>query len=344
MKIVIGSAGRRVYLVHWFQQAFATVGVPGEVIVFDHDPYAASVAAADGHRAVPAYLSPDYAPAMLQAVEELGPGLFITLNDHELTLLADGLADQLRDRGVVVPVLDREQQRIAADKLQTSVALEQAGISVPRTALLSDPDGVRSLLERGEHFIIKDRFGSASSGLIRLDRSELSSLLTAAPQGISLEGAERVVQIAIAGEEYGVDIIAPLTGGPVQGLLGRKIVTMRNGESATAVTTDSTPFIELGQQVNALLGIRGLCSLDVIVDRHGIAHVIDINPRFSGGYPFSHLAGADVPQFMVASLAGRPLDPEWAHYRHGIVSAKHEGIISFGAPDRQHHSLQHSHL
>lgn len=344
MRIVIGSAGRRVYLVHWFQQALAEVGVPGEVIVFDHDPHAAAVAAADGHRVMPAYLSPDYAPAMLWAVGELRPDLFVTLNDRELTLLADGLADQLRDRGVVVPVLNQEQHRIAADKLHTSLALEQAGIAVPRSALLSDPVGVRSLLEGGEHFIAKDRFGSASSGLIRLHHAELKSMLEASPQGIPAEGAERVVQSAIPGEEFGVDIIAPLNGGPVQGLLARKIVTMRNGESATAITTDNAPFIDLGQRMNALLGIRGLCSLDVIVDPHGVAHVIDINPRFSGGYPFSHLAGADVPQFMVAALAGRPLDPDWAHYRQGVVSAKHEGIISFGATDRQHHSLQHSHL
>lgn len=344
MRIVIGSAGRRVYLVQWFQQALLDLGVSGEVIVFDHDPHAAAVAAADGHRVMPAYATPDYAPAMLQAVEELRPDLLITLNDQELTLLADGLADQLRDRGVIVPVLEREQHRIAADKFQTSVALEHAGIPAPVSALLADAEGVRSLVERGEHFIIKDRYGSASSGLLRLSRAELSALLAASPSGITLDGAERVAQVAITGDEYGVDIIAPLTGGPVQGLLARKIVTLRNGESATAISVDNSPFIDLAQQMNQVLGIRGICSLDVIVDHDGVTHVIDINPRFSGGYPFNHLAGADVPQFMVASLVGRRPVSEWANYRLAVVSAKHEGMISFAAPDRQDPALHHSHL
>lgn len=344
MRIVIGSAGRRVYLVHWFQQALRNLGIPGEVIVFDHDPHAAAVAAADGHRVMPAYISPEYPQTMIDAVEELRPDLFITLNDQELTLLSRGLADQLRDRGVTVPVLGPLQHQIAADKFQTSAALEHAGIPVPHCALLSDAAGVRALLERGEHFIIKDRYGSASSGLQRLSHAELSSLLAGSPDGIVFEGAERVIQVAIFGDEYGVDIIAPLTGGAVQGLLARRIVTMRNGESATAVSVDNAPFLELGQRLNTRLGVRGICSLDVLVDHHGIAHVIDINPRFSGGYPFNHLAGADVPQFMVASLAGRPAASEWAAYQLDIVSAKHEGMIRFNAPDRHTHSLQHSHL
>src|SRR5699024_804845 len=33
MRIVIGSAGRRVYLVRWFQQALRAAGIDGEVVV-----------------------------------------------------------------------------------------------------------------------------------------------------------------------------------------------------------------------------------------------------------------------------------------------------------------------
>src|SRR5690625_4026614 len=137
MRIIISSAGRRVYLVEWFREALYEAGIAGEVIVLGLDPHAATVAAADTYRPVPAFTSDDYAPALLDIIDELQPELFISLNDYELTALADGLADQLRARGVVTPVLDQASHRAVADKLVMSQTLHQAGISTPPTVVLS---------------------------------------------------------------------------------------------------------------------------------------------------------------------------------------------------------------
>ena len=50
----------------------------------------------------------------------------------------------------------------------------------------------------------------------------------------------------------------------------------------------------------------GLIDADVIMDEKGQEpYVIDINARFGGGYPFSHLAGADVPRAYVLFAEGR---------------------------------------
>ena len=96
MRIIISSGGRRVYLVGWFRQALQEAGIAGDVIVLDHDPHAATAAAADSYRPVPAFTSEAYAPTMLDIVDELQPDLFISLNDYELTTLSQGLAGQLR--------------------------------------------------------------------------------------------------------------------------------------------------------------------------------------------------------------------------------------------------------
>src|SRR5699024_4040001 len=145
MRIIISSAGRRVYLVQWFQEAVRQANIGGQVIVLDHDPHAAAAALADEYRHIPAFTSPDYAPSLFELVDELSPDLFISLNDYELTELAEGLAEDLRLRGIVVPVLDTESHRAVADKFLMAQTLHQAGISTPTTVLLSNQPAVQEL-------------------------------------------------------------------------------------------------------------------------------------------------------------------------------------------------------
>src|SRR5699024_10378141 len=146
MRIVISSAGRRGYLIQWFRQALYEAGIAGGVIVVENNTNAATAAAADAYRPIPAFTSAEDAPATHDVIDELQPDLFLSLNDHELTTLSEGLADELRARGVVTPVLDRDAHRAVADKLVMSQVLEKVGVSTPRTVLLSDVTGVHDLI------------------------------------------------------------------------------------------------------------------------------------------------------------------------------------------------------
>ena len=82
MRIVIGSAGRRVYLVRWFQQALRAAGIEGEVIVMENDPNAPSVAVADRFVRMPRYETQQYRQRLLTALAELQPRLFF----HSMTM------------------------------------------------------------------------------------------------------------------------------------------------------------------------------------------------------------------------------------------------------------------
>ena len=333
MRIILSSAGRRVYLVQWFQQALRQIAPGSEVYVLDADPSAAAIAAADGFRLMPAFTSEEYADELLRCVDDLKPSLFLSLNDYELSILALGLSDQLRSRGIAVPVLDERAQRTVADKLEMYQVLTEAGITTPKTVRVSDREAVEELLGEAQAFIVKDRWGSGSSGLRRFNRAEAVAWVADCHRTVGqrdpLQLNQLILQPDMGGTEHGLDIISSVTTGPVQGVLARRKLGMRNGETAAAITVDNSPFQGLASVLNAALGIRGTVDVDLMLTDDGVAHVIDINPRFGGGYPFSHVAGANTPHFMLASTMGIAPDPDWNAYRVGYVGAKHEGIIGF---------------
>jgi len=56
-------------------------------------------------------------------------------------------------------------------------------------------------------------------------------------------------------------------------------------------------------------------------------HVIDLNPRIGGGYPFSHLAGANVPAALVAWAAGAEPEPSCFDCVPGVAAARSDSFV-----------------
>jgi carbamoyl-phosphate synthase large subunit len=52
-----------------------------------------------------------------------------------------------------------------------------------------------------------------------------------------------------------------------------------------------------------------------------------MNPRFGGGYPFSHEAGANAPAAIIAWLNGDEVEKEWLVSQEDVVSAKCDRIV-----------------
>ena len=82
--IVIGSAGRRLYLIDWFRTAFETLGLNGRIIVAENDPTSAAASYGDEMRLLPPYTDPAYADELLRLIDEFEPKLFLSANDYEL--------------------------------------------------------------------------------------------------------------------------------------------------------------------------------------------------------------------------------------------------------------------
>lgn len=333
--MVIGSAGRRLYLIDWFREAFEGLGVDGRVVVTENDPSSAAASYGDVGRRLPRYSDPAYGPALLEMVEELRPSLFISVNDYELMHLhvASDLAEQLRRAGVMVPGVDRAWQIGCADKLRMAQLLMGIGVPTPRTVTGDDREGIEALAAETDEFVVKHRLGSASSGLAVVARSAVAAAVAAAvatapsSDGSAPTGRDVVVQARLPGREHGVDIVGDLcVPGEMRAVLARQKMRMRAGETDKAISVDPAPFVATAERIARAAGLTGLIDVDMFLDEGGEPSVIDINPRFGGGYPFVHLAGADVPRFYLARALGLEVEDDWRDYAVGVVSAKHEGV------------------
>lgn len=111
-----------------------------------------------------------------------------------------------------------------------------------------------------------------------------------------------LIQEKLKGQEYGLDVINDLDGNYMNTSVKMKCA-MRSGETDCAVTADNQSLREVGEELSKIHRHIGNLDVDVFITEEGI-YVLEMNARFGGGYPFSHVAGVDLPQAIVNWLLG----------------------------------------
>ncbi|WP_026928465.1 ATP-grasp domain-containing protein [Granulicoccus phenolivorans] len=338
LSILVSSGGRRPYLVRWFTEALFRNGLNGRVLVADVDPYAPAGAVAAEFVPAPPVTDPGYPEWLRRTLVEHRISLAVSINDFELSRWA-----QLDSGGAYAALvrLSADRQQAIEDKVATTQLLAGVGVRVPPTLLARDalrltPGQLADHLG-SEQVVVKGRFGSGSRGLGFATTATVAAVVERARSQVTHrdgrpgDAAEVddliVVQRRIIGQEYGVDVIDDLSG-RFAAVLARRKLAMRAGETDRAETADPAPFVAVGEQVSRALGHRGLIDLDVLREDTGENWVIDVNPRFGGGYPLSHVGGAHVPAAYVAWASGQTPQPEWLRSRPGVVAAKHVEVIA----------------
>jgi carbamoyl-phosphate synthase large subunit len=69
---------------------------------------------------------------------------------------------------------------------------------------------------------------------------------------------------------------------------------MRSGETDVAITVKEPKLESLGKMLGEITQHPANMDVDVFFDGTD-AYILEMNARFGGGYPFSHLAGVDLP-------------------------------------------------
>jgi carbamoyl-phosphate synthase large subunit len=333
VNVLLTCAGRRHYLVQYFREALAGRGA---VCAADCYPAAPAMLAADAAFTLPPVGDPRYHDLLLDVCRQSKVGLLIPLNDLELPAIAAWRGDLL-GVGTIAMIASPEAIDICADKWRSYEFLALHGLRTPRT-YLSLADAVQAL-HRGDlryPVVVKPRWGSASLWLelcrddeelelaYRLVKRRAARRLGEAGGGAE---AERCVLIQqwLRGHEYGLDVVNDLSGRHVCTFARQKLV-MRAGETDRAVTVEDEELSDLGRKLGEAFAHAGNLDCDVFLEERGPC-VVDLNPRFGGGYPFSHVAGADLPAALVAWAEGRAPDPRWFTATPGVMSAKCDQLV-----------------
>lgn len=331
MNVLLTSAGRRNYLVSYFQDVLAG---QGHVFAADADPNAAALQVADKAFVAPKFNDEKYFEFLEDICRRHHVSLLLSLNDLELPLLARR-RERLQAIGVTVVVSRPELIDACLDKWSMFLMLSEAGIDTPLTFnTLSDALVALETGMLGFPVVVKPRWGTGSIAIERVNsRDELEwayNLISRKLEDTILADVSRIdmeravlIQEYVSGAEYGLDVINDLNGNYVATFVRRKL-SMRAGETDKAVTVEFPELEALGGRLSELAKHVAIMDCDVLVTGDGRKSVLELNPRFGGGYPFSHVAGANIPAAIVAWVQGREADPAWFRVKPGVAAAKYD--------------------
>jgi len=245
--------------------------------------------------------------------------MLVPLIDPELEVLARQ-RERFFSEGIMIVVSPLKTVEISFDKYLTYKFGIENNIPVPKTII--DIAEAEQMLEDGElswPVMVKPRKGSASAHIYKCGNMlELCAAFETAPMPM--------IQEFMHGDEYGYDIFADKDYLPVSVFCKRKI-SMRAGETDKAVSVNDPEFIELGKKIVESLEIFGPLDADVMISSEG-PKLLELNPRFGGGYPCSHLCGADFPRKLVNMRRDIELTPDLESQTSGTLMFKQDEIIS----------------
>lgn len=332
MNILFTCAGRRTYLLKYFKENLSD---DDKVVATDMQLSAPAMQVADVKFQVPAVYDPEYINITLNICKQQNIDALLSLNDLELPILAEHKA-RFEELGVKVIVSSPEVIDIAFDKYKTAQWVESLGLVAPKTYVSLDE--AKKALVTGEiefPLFMKPRWGSGSIGLESIaDMEELDIYYNLLMKKIkktilataSVGDEYIMIQEKLTGNEFGLDIMNDLNGKHVAVSVKQKLA-MRAGETDKAVTVDLPEVREMGRKIGEALGHIGNLDVDIMQRADGAYCVLELNPRFGGGFPFSYEAGVNMPKAIINWVKGKEVDIEMLQPEYGRMFAKNDYLM-----------------
>ena len=332
MNILFTCAGRRTYLLKYFKENLLE---GDKIVATDMQLSAPALQVADVKIQVPAVYDPEYVNITLRICEEQKIDALFSLNDLELPILAENKA-RFEAIGVKVVVSDPKVIDIAFDKYKTAQWVESLGLTAPKTYVRLE-DCKKALAEGEIAFplFMKPRWGSGSIGLESIaDMEELDiyyGLLMKKIKKTILATASVgdeyiMIQEKLTGSEFGLDIMNDLDGKNV-GVSVKQKLAMRSGETDKAVTVDLPEVRGMGRKIGEALGHIGNLDVDIMQRADGTYCVLELNPRFGGGFPFSYEAGVNFPKALIQMIKGEEYDTKILVPEYGRMFSKNDYLM-----------------
>lgn len=332
MNILFTCAGRRTYLLKYFKE---NMSEGDKIVATDMQLSAPALTAADIKVQVPAVYDPSYIDVTLDICKKYNINALLCLNDLELPILAENKA-RFEAIGVTVIVSDPKVVDIAFDKYKTAQWVESIGLNAPKTYVTLA--SAKEALAKGEiafPLFMKPRWGSGSIGLETIDDMEeldiyyhlLMKKIKKTILATASVGDEYImIQEKLTGKEFGLDVMNDLKGNNV-GVSVKQKLAMRAGETDKAITVDIPEVYEMGKTIGQNLHHIGNLDVDIMQRANGDYCVLELNPRFGGGYPFSYEAGVNMPKAIFKWLNGETVEESLLRPQIGKMFSKNDYLV-----------------
>lgn len=335
MNLLFTCVGRRKYLVDYFKAEIIHFG-NGVIVGTDMSENAPALSPCDIRYKVPSVYDDNYIDELLKVCKKHEIKALISLSDLELPILAEA-KDKFADLGVQVVVSDTDVIDICSDKWKTFQFALENKIPTPKT-YLNVSNVIEDLQTEQVSFplIVKPRWGSASFGLFVVNTIEdlkerfeqcFRDIKKSHISKFALDDACVIIQEFIQGKEYGLDIFNDING-DYRGVVCKEKLSMRSGETEKSLSVSSDKFADYAGIIAKKLRHVGNLDTDFLENDKGL-YLLELNPRFGGGYPFSHHSGGNLVKALLKSLVGLNDEIE-INYQTEKTFAKCDEIVEVG--------------
>lgn len=301
MNILFTAAGRRAYLIDYFQKALNGKGL---VIATNSNPNSTALLQADKGILVPESLSDGYIDKIIDICLRYKVKYIFSLHDIDGLILSKhkGRFEEINCR-YFGP--EYEISKSCLDKYMFYKRMKSLDIKSPFTTI-SINDYLNN--DKGFPAIIKPRYGFGSSNIFKIhDKDDLLSIFNyleknkdktmIAKMDFNASESAYVIQEFIEGKEFGITAINNFNDEYV-GQYHIEKNEMRCGETYIATSCYNSFLEEIGEKICKFVKYKGIVDCDIIT-RQEENFLIEINPRFGGQYPFSHVLGGNLPEIII---------------------------------------------
>ena len=314
INILILSCGTRVKLVEYFKQAESGFE---NVIVTDCSEYAPALYIADKYYIVPKMTEANYMDEIVNICKLEKVGAVLPLQEEELLLMAEHKS-MFESMNILLAASEYQTVALCKDKYKLYQVLNEVRIPTIKTQLVCD--WLKNKQSVSREMFVKPRMGAGSVGAMRVKtRAFLEALKGENPDQL-------IVQPYIRGKEYGVDVYVDFISGQITALFCKEKIRMRAGETEKSVSVKVPEIKELIIKVVHNLQLKGALDIDVL-EENGKYYILEINPRFGGGYPHAYECGIDFPKMIAQNAANHANVALEDKYETGVIALKYSDVL-----------------
>jgi carbamoyl-phosphate synthase large subunit len=316
-RILFTSPGRRFELINFFKEEFNGYEFIGA------DAFKTSPAAyiLDRVYEVSLKIDENYLDGVIDVCKKEKPEFVIPLLDPELLLFAKN-KKRFKEINVHVWVPDYEIVELSDDKYLMYTRFKDSVIDLAETWLLKDFLG-KNVQPSYENVILKPVKGSASRGVYKTTLPVIKNLVLSE----KLDEDYYIVQQSINFDfEVTVDLYGDGEGNVIE-YCQRKRISTRGGEVEKGITVNLSQVTKLIQKVVSELKILGVANIQVMLEGEKV-YLGEINPRFGGGYPLSHKAGANMIQHIQNYMNSSPYEKiNGIRYKENFYMLRYDNAV-----------------